>query len=148
MKKISVSYVRALVIENCLYTLMFTFFSICGIAQTDTTEETGIIEKIGINNSINILILAIFLSILITIILSLVFKVESPTETQKNNRNRALSDTMEIVIIALSIFYIISSFKGDWIVNTAVMVPSLLSFIYFFDILLFYIYEKDSKQLE
>ncbi|EQF22244.1 putative membrane protein [Clostridioides difficile CD160] len=148
MNKISVSYVRALVIENCFSTLMFLAVGICSITQIGVNEEAGIIEEVGINGSIKILLIAIFLSILITIVFSLVFKVESPTETQKNNRNKSLSNTMQIVMLVLTVLYIIASFKGDWIVNITVIIPFLLSFVYFFDILNFYIYAKYSEQLE
>ncbi|EQF22245.1 putative membrane protein [Clostridioides difficile CD160] len=126
MKRISVSYARGLIIQRSLITLMLFFLGMRGITYI------SVIEEFDINGSIRILFTVICLSILIiAIVFSLVSKLESPIETQKDNRNNLLSNIIVVVSSVVFIFYIVSIFKDSSTFNISLITPFLLSAIFF-----------------
>ncbi|HFL3653906.1 TPA: hypothetical protein ACG3P3_001630 [Clostridioides difficile] len=107
-------------------------------------SHIGVIEY-----SMKTLFIAIYSSIfLITMLFSLVFKVESPIKTQQDNRNNLLPNIIELVTGVIFILYIISRFKDNWTINILVIMPFILSAIFFSDGLNFYIHEKKRKKLK
>ena len=135
MNRISISYARSLIVQRGLFTLTFFFLGMSHI---------GVIE-----DSMKTLFIAIYSSVfLITMLFSLVFKVESPIKTQQDNRNNLLPNIIELVTGVIFILYIISRFKDNWTINILVIMPFILSAIFFSDGLNFYIHEKKRKKLK